>query len=248
MLLTLVVAIAGATAIAVVAGVAGVDITSGKTPPGIEIGGTFVQDLGLILSAVVFAKANAGKVVARDFGLRRTALWKAIGWMALVAFTFLAVSAVYAAAVNAPETSNQADDLGAGDSTLNLVVVAVLVCVVAPISEEFFFRAFFYRALRTRLPVWAAAPIDGIVFGALHFEGADTAIILPVIAVFGIGQCLVYERTGSLFAVIAIHASFNTVASLGTAPVPALAIGALVVSGCLLAPRRFPAAPAAIRA
>jgi membrane protease YdiL (CAAX protease family) len=45
--------------------------------------------------------------------------------------------------------------------------------------------------------------IDGVVFGALHFQGADTAVILPVIAVFGVAQCLVHERTGSLFAVIA---------------------------------------------
>ena len=57
--------------------------------------------------------------------------------------------------------------------------------VVAPVAEELFFRGFFYRALRTRLGVTSAALIDGAVFGALHFQGADTAIILPVIAVFG---------------------------------------------------------------
>ena len=54
-----------------------------------------------------------------------------------------------------------------------------------------------------------------MVFGALHFEGVDAAMILPVIAVFGVGLCLIYERTGSLFAVIAIHAAFNTVATPG---------------------------------
>ena len=85
-----------------------------------------------------------------------------------------------------------------------VLTVAILVAVVAPIAEEFFFRAFFYRALRTRLRVWSAALIDGLVFAALHFEGPHSAEILPVIAFFGVGQCLVYERTGSLFAVIAI--------------------------------------------
>jgi membrane protease YdiL (CAAX protease family) len=100
--------------------------------------------------------------------------------------------------------------------------VALAVIVVAPVTEEFFFRGFFYRALRTRLSVWAAALIDGLVFGALHFQGPNSAVILPVIAVFGVGQCLVYERTGSLFAVIAIHAAFNTVATLGyPSPLPA---------------------------
>jgi hypothetical protein len=114
--------------------------------------------------------------------------------------------------------------------------VAFAVIVVAPVAEEIFFRAFFYRALRTRLPVWSAALIDGIVFGSLHFQGIDSAIILPVIALFGVGQCLVYERTGSLFAVIAVHACFNTFAMLSVVPVPAILIGLLVILGCLLAP------------
>ena len=77
---------------------------------------------------------------------------------------------------------------------------------------------------------------------------AELPYILPVIAVFGIGQCLVYERTGSLFAVIAIHAAFNTVATLGVSPVPALIVGAMVLLGCLLVPPRLPAAPSPVLA
>ena len=79
--------------------------------------------------------------------------------------------------------------------------------------------------------------IDRLVFGALHFQGPDSAVILPVIAVVGVGLCLVYERTGSLFAVIAIHpAAFNTFATLRIAPLPAIVVGALVLLACLLAP------------
>ena len=63
--------------------------------------------------------------------------------------------------------------------------MALAVIVVAPVAEEFFFRGFFYRALRTKLRVWAAALIDGLVFGALHFQGLDSAVILPVIAAVG---------------------------------------------------------------
>jgi hypothetical protein len=123
------------------------------------------------------------------------------------------------------------------DSLVAGIAVSLAVIVVAPVAEEIFFRAFFYRALRTRLRVWSAALIDGLVFGALHFQGIDTAIILPVITAFGVGQCLVYERTSSLFAVIAIHAAFNTVAMLSIVPVPAILIGVVVILACLLAPR-----------
>ena len=47
-----------------------------------------------------------------------------------------------------------------------------------------------------------------------------------------------YERTGSLFAVIAIHAAFNTVAMVPVVPVPAVLIGATVLLACLVVPSK----------
>jgi hypothetical protein len=141
-----------------------------------------------------------------------------------------------------------AEDLGADENLFAAIAVGVAVILVAPVAEEFFFRAFFYRALRTRLRVWSASLIDGLVFGALHFQGPDTAVILPVIALFGVGQCLVYERTGSLFGVIAIHAAFNTVATFGAAPAVAVVLGSLVILSCLLVPRRLGPAPSPLPA
>jgi CAAX protease family protein len=202
-----------------------------------------VQDSILMGAALVFSSLTL-RPRPWHFGLRRTPRWSTIAWAALGFVLMFGFELAYVAILGVTESN--VDDVG-GNAVVAGTLVSLAVIVVAPISEEFFFRAFFYRALRTKLPVWAAAPIDGLVFGALHFEGIDTAVILPVIVAFGIGQCLVYERTGSLFAVIAIHACFNTVATLGQAPVQALAIGALMVTACLLVPRKLPAAPAAIR-
>jgi CAAX protease family protein len=202
-----------------------------------------VQDSILMGAALVFSSLTL-RPRAWHFGLRPTPGWSTIGWAALGFVLIFGFELVYIAVLGVTESN--VDDVG-GDAVVAGTLVALAVIVVAPISEEFFFRAFFYRALRTKLPVWAAALIDGLVFGSLHFEGFDTALILPVIAVFGVGQCLVYERTGSLFAVIAIHACFNTVATVGQAPVQALVIGALMLLACLLAPGRLPAAPAAIK-
>jgi membrane protease YdiL (CAAX protease family) len=203
-----------------------------------------VQD-GLFMGAAVALAWLTVKPRAWHFGLRRTRLWPTLGWTVLGFGILVGIELGYIELIGVDDSN--VEELGE-DSLVGAIAIALAVIVVAPVSEEFFFRAFFYRALRTRLPIWLAAPIDGIVFGALHFEGADTAVILPVIAVFGVGQCLVYERTGSLFAVIAIHAAFNTVATLGTAPVPALIIGSAMLVGCLLLPQRLPAAPSAIKA
>ena len=66
-----------------------------------------------------------------------------------------------------------------------------------------------------------------------------------VIGVFAAGACLVYEATGSLFAVIAIHAIFNTLATAGTDAgyaVP-ISVGTAVLAACVLVPRRLGPAP-----
>jgi membrane protease YdiL (CAAX protease family) len=198
-----------------------------------------VQDGVLCGAAVLFA---AMKLSPRPwhFGIRPTRLWPTLGWTALGLALMLGFELGYIELLGVDQTN--VDEVGKG-SVLAAIPLSIAVIVVAPMTEEFFFRAFFYRALRSRLRVWSAALIDGVVFGTLHFQGADTAIVLPVIAAFGVGQCLVYERTGSLFAVIAIHAAFNTVATLGIQPVVALAVGALAISACLLVPRRLAPAP-----
>ena len=192
-----------------------------------------VQDGLLVLAAVLFASMRL-RPRPWHFGIRATRLWPTVGWALLAFALMLALELGYIELFQVDETN--VEELGEGSLVAGFAV-STAVIVVAPVAEEIFFRAFFYRALRTRLPVWSAALIDGVVFGSLHFQGIDTAIILPVIALFGVGQCLVYERTGSLFAVIAIHAAFNTVAMLSVVPLPAILIGVLVILGCLLAPR-----------
>jgi uncharacterized protein len=191
-----------------------------------------VQDGLLVLAAVLFASIKR-RPRRWHFGIRATRFWPTVGWVLLAFALMMAFEFGYVALFDVDATN--VDDLGE-DNFIAGFAVAIAVIAVAPVAEELFFRAFFYRALRTRLPVWSAALIDGLVFGSLHFQGLDSAIILPVIAVFGVGQCLVYERTGSLFAVIAIHAAFNTVAMLSVAPLPAILVGVCVILGCLLAP------------
>ena len=193
-----------------------------------------VQD-GLLLLAA-FLLASTKRTPRRwHFGIRATRLWPTIGWTVLGFALMTGFEFGYIELFDV-ETTN-VEELGE-DNLVGGFAVAVAVIVVAPVAEELFFRAFFYRALRTRLSVWLAALIDGVVFGSLHFQGTETAIILPVIAVVGVGQCLVYERTGSLFAVIAIHAAFNTIAMLPVVPVPAILIGATVLVACLVVPSK----------
>ena len=195
---------------------------------------------GMFVGAALLFAAIKHSPRPWHFGVRATRLWPTIGWAVLGVALTVGFELGYIELLDVDETN--IDELGKGDAAAG-VFVAITTVLVAPVSEELFFRGFFYRALRSRLRVWSAALIDGTVFGSLHFAGIDTAIVLPVIAVFGVVQCLIYERIGSLFAVIAVHAGFNTVATLAIAPVAALVIGLLVLAACVLVPRRLGPAP-----
>jgi hypothetical protein len=202
-----------------------------------------------VATAVFFASRTL-RPKPWHFGLRRARFWPAFGWAALAMATFYVIALSYVALFNPEGEQTVAEDLGADKSTFALVVAGFVVVVLAPIAEEFFFRGFFYRALRTRMSVWAAALIDGAVFGSIHYAGSDTLSLLPVLAVLGVIFCLLYERTGSLYTVIALHSLNNAIAysqaTDGSAALSA-ALGVSMVAACVLVPRlawrRAPAVP-----
>jgi uncharacterized protein len=198
-------------------------------------------------SAALFFAARTERPRAWHFGLRQTRLWPTIGWSALGYVAFFVLAGIYAVIVQPEGQQETLDDLGTKDSTLFAIGAAVLVIVVAPLAEEFFFRGFFYRALRARLPVVAAALVDGAIFGVIHYENPDMIDILPILALLGVIFCLVYEKTGSLFAVVALHAMNNIVSYGSETDEWAITgvVGAVTIGGLMLVPRLLPArAPA----
>ena len=211
MLVTLGIAILGATFATVVARLLGHDVSAGDPPPGVTITGTFFQDGGLILSAWLLARLTAGVPTAAQFGLRRLSALKGLGWMAATWVVFILFSAVWAAALGVTENDDLPQELGADDSTTALVFVALLVCVAAPIAEELFFRGFCFTALRRWIGVAGGAIATGVIFGAIHAGSADAVFLVPL-GVFGALLCLLYHRTGSLIPSIVLHALNNALA------------------------------------
>ena len=227
-------ALFGALVIGAVALAFGADFK--HQPPSVTIAATVVQDLCLIGAAILFARI-AGRVNPADFGLRSTRLLPAIGWAVLAWTSFYVFTAAFVAIIGAnPKDDQLPKELGADDSTLALLAVAILVAVVAPVAEEFFFRGYFYRSLRNWRGIWPAAVGTGIVFGAIHGSSADPAFLLPL-AFFGFALCLLYEKTGSLYPGIAVHCANNSVAFGATQgwtwQIPVLLAGALVVIACV---------------
>jgi uncharacterized protein len=214
--------------------------------PAFTIIATLLQSLIFIGTAVLFASFSR-RPKPWHFGLRRTTFWPALGWAALGMVSFYVLAAVYTALVSPDAEQTVAQDLGADEGTFGLIAAGFMVICVAPFAEEFFFRGFFYRALRSRYSVIVAALIDGVLFGVIHydFSGADALLILPPLAVLGFMFCLVLEKTGSLWPVIGLHA-FNNSIAYGVAVEDAsvsLVLGPLMLAACMLLPRLSPPVP-----
>lgn len=208
--------------------------------PGFVQGATVVQDL-IFVSVAILLAARVVRPRAWHFGLRRAPFWRTVGWAALgfVAYWLFAIG--YGALVSPESEQETLEDLGTNQGTLWVVGAALLVIAVAPVAEEIFFRGFFYRALRTRLPVALAALANGTVFGGIHI-GSTPAEILPVLMALGVVFCLVYEKTGTLFAPIGLHTVNNFIAFGASTDewVVAGAVAIAVLAGCTIAARLLP--------
>ena len=220
----------------VIAAAAGVDVE--ETPPGLVVVLTLLQAV-ILCGTAIFLAGRTQRPKPEHFGLRPAPFWPSVGWTALGFFGFFMFAILYSLLITPEGDQTVTEDLGADESTLALVAAGLVVMVVAPVAEEFFFRGFFYRALRSRFGVVAAASIDGLVFGMIHFTGPETLELLPILAVLGFMFCLVYERTGTLYAVIALHALNNSIAygSETEEWALSLSVGAVMLAGCMLAPR-----------
>jgi membrane protease YdiL (CAAX protease family) len=211
--------------------------------PAMTIATTVIQDIGFVGAVAAVASLTAGRLTARQIGVRPVALGRALAAMALAFVAFQAFGVAYASLVDTSQPQEVLRELGADRATGYLVLAILIVCVLAPIAEEILFRGFFFGALRNVMPTSAAVVVTGLMFGLVHVLGTPFALIVPL-AVFGAALCVVYLRTGSLLPCMALHAFNNALAfgakqHLGAAGTVALMIGAscLVVLLGLLAAR-----------
>jgi membrane protease YdiL (CAAX protease family) len=215
--------------------------------PAFVVAGTVLQGVAFGATAWFFA-SRVAPPKPWHFGLRRTRLKTAAGWAALGIGAFYLVTAVYSIAVHPDAEQQTVQELGGDQGTFGLIVAGVMVICVAPVVEEFFFRGFFYRALRNRFTILVAALIDGCLFGVIHYSGngVDGLLILPPLALLGFIFCLVYERTGSLLVPIAMHSFNNTVAYAAQAHggwQVSVVVGPLMLVALVLGSRALPSAP-----
>ena len=167
--------------------------------------------LAVSLVAVAFLMVRPGQfALPAELGLRRPL----IGPFKLAALAYLAyiACAIAIAVVLQPEQEDVTEELGYGESAIADVVVGILIVGVAPFTEELFFRGFMFAGLRRNLPFAAAAIVSAGVWGLFHYTGPGTWGVVVQLAAFGVILAWLYERTGSLWPTVAVHAINNALA------------------------------------
>ena len=87
-----------------------------------------------------------------------------------------------------------------------IAMMSVAAMLVAPICEELVFRGYFYPAMKHHCGMWCAALVSALVFSAAH---ASLMALLPLF-LLGLVFVWLYEKTGSIWAPIALHFGFNS--------------------------------------
>jgi membrane protease YdiL (CAAX protease family) len=87
------------------------------------------------------------------------------------------------------------------------LAVIVMAVIVAPVAEEVLFRGYLYGVMRRlggRIP---AILTSSLLFAAIHANLPS----MPGLTILAVILCLLYERTGSLWATMTMHAAFNAI-------------------------------------
>ena len=199
----------------IVVGILEPGIADGDDPSdGAQLGIQAFLEIGFIAAAIgASALANKHGVIdaMRRLGIR----WPGsrIFSTLLIAIAAYAVIAIIVTAVLEPQQDDIAENLGADeDSALLITVIAGLLIVpVAALAEEIFFRGLVFGGMRQTMPLWPAALASGVVFGSLHLTAGDLGVALQL-SLFGAILAWTYERSGTLWAPIALHGANNAIA------------------------------------
>ena len=179
-------------------------------------------------TALLFAVMNAGELLMLLAAWRFSSFkyhcgWRSLGFryprklgnaarLAVAGFILsILASFIYAIII----TALGLDSLEAAEPPSELVetsagvaVFAILAIVVAPIAEETFFRGFVFPGIGRKYGLWWGAIASAALFAMMH---GSLGALFPTLAI-GLVLAWVYVRTRSIWACIACHAAYNSLA------------------------------------
>lgn len=180
-----------------------------------------IEELNLeLVLATLTVQVSAFLVAIVGVGIFRRVDWRALGygrpdgrWMtiALVLGFFCIplmaiVNTIVQALLGINEPNPQFDFVVPdGFSWVGMVSMLLLAGMLGPLTEEMLFRGVLFHWLRNRWAFLPAALASSLIFGIVHVE-------IPIITatfVLGLICAWIYERSGSIWTAVVVHAVNN---------------------------------------
>lgn len=164
----------------------------------------------LMLAVVWFFAIFRRKSNLRDLGLRYYSIAKTIWYSFLSLLAIFFVSFLYMFLMNSLfgiENPGSKIEILVGNRSISSNILLVVVAVIAPFSEEVFFRGFLYSAFKKSWGVNVALLLSSFLFAIVHLE------LYSFIPLIIIGWLLAYlfEKTKSLLIPIFLHGVYNLI-------------------------------------
>jgi membrane protease YdiL (CAAX protease family) len=170
----------------------------------------FIQVLALysiMVGGIWFIGVRRHGATWESLGFRPVDLRSLGGLLGLLAGVILTANVAVRAFTNLPTAQ---DPFVFGREPRQMVLMACLVLVAAPLGEEVFFRGFLLQGLARRMRFWPAAVITSAIFAVAHVW---PYLYLPIF-VLGLALAWLFWRTGSIWASVAAHATINATSLL----------------------------------
>jgi len=170
--------------------------------------GTVIQ--AAVIIAAVFWLARRRGAAGRDLGLvwnnsRKNILTGLFGGL-LSGIIIWFITILISAFLGPPPPQEVELLLSGFRSGRDLLLPFLAISVLAPVSEELYFRGMVYPTVRARFGPAIGMVLSALFFGLLHF---DLYRLIPI-TVLGVILAYFYERTHSLLASIVAHSTWNT--------------------------------------
>jgi membrane protease YdiL (CAAX protease family) len=174
-----------------------------------------LQSLLLVVLTLCFVKFKYNYSLV-DFGLIKTKLVKIINYGLLggisiwlvITFVNNFIHSIITKLFNLnPPAQGAIRNLLSSDNLFWFIAHSLLIIIIAPITEEIFFRGVIYPYCKNKLGIINGILINGVVFGVAHF---NFWIFIPTF-IGGIVLAWIFEQTRSLYPAIIAHSTWNCI-------------------------------------
>lgn len=170
----------------------------------------FTATVGLVLIMTVWIN----KARLRDLGLNNVSINKYLKYGVLGGVLLLGLILLLSLPISVlqPDLEPQLYEemLRSVVNTKDFIFLFLIGAVLAPLSEELFYRGMIYPVFRHQFGPVPAMIISGIIFGLAHY---DLWRFIPL-AIGGAILCYLYEKTDSILVTTIAHGVWNGIMSL----------------------------------